>query len=259
MNELLKNLSKGDKDIIKNIIGNLYILDYGFIDSVNSDNTINVKHIGKGQDQQGNKLKDTITKNIEVLFFSCKTFSIQEIELSKDDGVLLVGLKDQVKIKGSKKSIDLEYFLHYEQENIKAILFGFDTNPVTKLTLKQDEIKLESTIKNTTIDLKSKLTLTTDADIEQTATSYKFNDKSGNEISLKDNLIDLKNSVSSIKQEIQKIYDDVNNLHTALNTFAGGNCVNGAPLTTSAAFITTLATLTANLSAHKSAVAALFK
>jgi hypothetical protein len=72
-------------------------------------------------------------------------------------------------------------------------------------------------------------------------------------------LIDIKNSISNLKAELQKIYTDINTLLTALNTFAGGNCVNGAPLTTAAAFQSTLGTITATVATDKNNVGQLLK
>lgn len=88
----------------------------------------------------------------------------------------------------------------------------------------------------------------------------KFN--ADNSITLNTNdtsLLEIKNTISSLKLELQKIYTDINTLMTSLNTFAGGNCVNGSPLTTASAFQSSLTSQAISLSTDKNNVGQVFK
>jgi hypothetical protein len=191
-NIIADNIGLSEKNVIKNIIGNSFIVDYGFIAQVSDDKTtVNVKHISTPYDRQGEALKPTQTNKVELLFPCSSNFSMTW-EVAPDDGVLLLGTKSHTKkIADVKQSGTADSNLMYDQENLKALPYGFNSNPVTSLKWLSDEIKLTSTIKNTTIDLKTALQITTDADLQLTANNNKITTTSDS-LKINDNLEILK-------------------------------------------------------------------
>lgn len=110
-----------DKDLITNILNNFFILDYGYINKVNADKTVNVTHAAKPVLLDGTELPETTTDNVEVLTISGAGFSLQW-DYKANDKVLLLGLKDYVpKVDNVKKAEVPKAFIHYDRSTIKAI------------------------------------------------------------------------------------------------------------------------------------------
>lgn len=110
-----------EKDLIINILRNFFIVDYGYINKVNSDKTVNVTHATKPVLLDGTELPETTTDHVEVLTISGAGFSIQWDYKAKDK-VLLLGLKDYVpKVDDVSKAEVSKAFIHYDRATIKAI------------------------------------------------------------------------------------------------------------------------------------------
>lgn len=117
-----------DRDLIENIIESYFIVDYGFIDQVNADGTIDVVHAKKGQTIDGKPLPEYATKRIELLTLSCAEFSIQ-LKPTKGDNVLLLGLKDYVQnAAGINTATQNDVFIHYQQNTMKAVPLSLFNN-----------------------------------------------------------------------------------------------------------------------------------
>ena len=56
-----------EKNLIESVLASYYILDYGIIKEVSPNKTIDVVHAKKLKMTNGTELKQTITKNVEVL------------------------------------------------------------------------------------------------------------------------------------------------------------------------------------------------
>lgn len=160
---------KNEDDIFNSMLTESFICDYGFIKEVSDDGkTVDVEHIVKGVDRSGNVLDATLTKKVEVLY-PCSAYLSINWKLKKGDGVLLIGLKDYVKsIADKTKPEEAKYFYHYKQETMKAIPLGFNDSPKTVITVTDEEIDITSDIKNTNINLKTDLTIETDANLKLT-------------------------------------------------------------------------------------------
>lgn len=110
-----------EKDLITNILRNFFIVDYGYINKVNADKTINVTHATKPVLMDGTELPETITDKVEVLTISGAGFSIQW-DYKANDKVLLLGLKDYVpRVEDVSKAEVAKAFVHYDRATIKAI------------------------------------------------------------------------------------------------------------------------------------------
>lgn len=132
-----------DRDLIEAIVGNFYILDYGYITKVNADKTINVTHCTKLVSRSGDTLPETTTKNLEVLTVSGAGFSVN-FDYAPGDKVLLLGLKNLVKDTskaGTAKQATVYY--HYTRETMKAIpLCAFDSSAKVKLEVEKGTLKV---------------------------------------------------------------------------------------------------------------------
>ena len=110
-----------DRTLIESILASHYIVDYGFIKSVNPDKTIDVTHAKQLKTLDGQSLKATVTKNVEVLTLCGGGFSFT-FDYKKGDKVLLLGLKDYVpKVEDVTSATETTAYLHYSRETIKAI------------------------------------------------------------------------------------------------------------------------------------------
>ena len=110
-----------ERTLIESILASHYIVDYGFIKSVNPDKTIDVTHAKQLKTLDGQSLKATVTKNVEVLTLCGGGFSFT-FDYKKGDKVLLLGLKDYVpKVKDVTSATETTAYLHYSRETIKAI------------------------------------------------------------------------------------------------------------------------------------------
>jgi hypothetical protein len=110
-----------EKDLITNILKSFFIVDYGYINKVNVDKTVNVTHATKLVLLDGTELPETTTENVEVLTVSGSGFAIQW-DYKAGDQVLLLGLKDYVpKVNKVTKAEVSKAFFHYDRATIKAI------------------------------------------------------------------------------------------------------------------------------------------
>lgn len=123
-----------DRDLIDFVIGSYFIVDYGFVKSVNDDDTVDVVHARKPALMNGDELGETLTKNLEVLTFSCAEFAVS-FKAKKGDKVLLLALKDWVKSTADvEKAETQEAYIHYERETMKALpLAAFDSEAKVKI------------------------------------------------------------------------------------------------------------------------------
>ena len=110
-----------DRDLIQSILASFYIIDYGYIKKVNPDKSIDVVHAKMLKTMQGENLRPTTTKSVEVLTLSCGGFALQ-VDYKAGDKVLLLGLKDYVP-NTAKVLIATETtsYMHYTQETLKAL------------------------------------------------------------------------------------------------------------------------------------------
>lgn len=136
-----------ERDMIVGLLGNFYILDYGFVSKVNADGTVNVTHAKRQQTIEGVKLPETRTTNLEVLTLCGAGFSIQW-DIEAGDQVLLLGLKDYIpQVAKVTQSTEQATFIHYSRDTMKALplsIFNKDarvTFKVDKGTLKIDTEK----------------------------------------------------------------------------------------------------------------------
>ena len=110
-----------ERTLIESILASYYIVDYGFIKSVNPDKTIDVTHAKQLKTLDGQSLKATVTKNVEGLTLCGGGFSFI-FDYKKGDKVLLLGLKDYVpKVEDVTSATETTAYLHYSRETIKAI------------------------------------------------------------------------------------------------------------------------------------------
>lgn len=125
-----------ERTLIESILASHYIVDYGFIKSVNPDKTIDVTHAKQLKTLDGQSLKATVTKNVEVLTLCGGGFSFT-FDYKKGDKVLLLGLKDYVpKVEDVTSATETTAYLHYTRETIKAIplcVFNKDAKVLLKV------------------------------------------------------------------------------------------------------------------------------
>ena len=143
-NSVFLNEGLTEKSLIESILASHYIIDYGFIKSVNPDKTIDVTHAKQLKTLDGQSLKATVTKNVEVLTLCGGGFSFT-FDYKKGDKVLLLGLKDYVpKVEDVTSATETTAYLHYSRETIKAIplcIFNGDAKATVKIengTMKVD-------------------------------------------------------------------------------------------------------------------------
>ena len=143
-----------DRDLIDSVIASYAIVDYGFVDKVNDDDTIDVVHAKKPMTVNGETLKELKTKKIEVLTFSCAEMAIS-FKPKKGDKVLLLGLKDYVKESGDvTEATEMSVFLHYSRETMKALpLSAFSGSAKIKIEANNGTLKVDT---NESIELNGK-------------------------------------------------------------------------------------------------------
>lgn len=128
-----------ERNVIESIINNYFFIDYGFVESVNGDGTINVAHAKFLMAETGAQLEATRTKNIEVLTFSTKEISFK-YKIAQGDKVLLLGLKNKVeKVEDVTIATKQTMPIHYNRDTMKAIPFGiFDENAKVQIDTTED-------------------------------------------------------------------------------------------------------------------------
>lgn len=138
-----------DRTLIESILASHYIVDYGFIKSVNPDKTIDVTHAKQLKTLDGESLKATVTKNVEVLTLCGGGFSFT-FDYKKGDKVLLLGLKDYVpKVEDVTSATETTAYLHYSRETIKAIpLCVFNSDAKATIEVKDGTIAINGNTKH---------------------------------------------------------------------------------------------------------------
>lgn len=110
-----------DRNLIEAIVGNFFIIDYGFITKVNPDKTVNVTHAKRPKSVTGEDLREITTTNLEVLTIAGKGFSLN-FDFQKGDKVLLLGLKNYIKKTGDvNNATNTDTYLHYSRETMKVL------------------------------------------------------------------------------------------------------------------------------------------
>jgi len=130
-----------DRNLIESILASFYIVDYGYIKTVNADKTVDVVHAKILKTLSGQSLRPTTTKALEVLTLSCGGFALQ-VDYKAGDKVLLLGLKDYVPKTGSvAMATETTSYIHYTRETMKALpLCVFDST--AKVQVKAENGKL---------------------------------------------------------------------------------------------------------------------
>ena len=132
-----------DRDLIVSILSSFFIVDYGFIKTVNADETIDVTHAKQLKTMDGVSLPATVTKNVEVLTLSGAGFSLK-FDYKKGDRVLLLGLKNYVpKVEDVTSATETTAFMHYTRETLKAIpLCVFSDDARVKIEVEDGTFKV---------------------------------------------------------------------------------------------------------------------
>jgi len=147
-NSVFFNEKNTERTLIESILSSFFILDYGYIKTVNADETIDVVHAKKLKLINGKELNQTVTKSIEVLTLAGSGFSFK-FDYKKGDKVLLLGLKNYIKnVKDVTQATETTSYQHYTRETLKAI----------PLCVFNGEAKVTMQIKdgNVTVDAKGK-------------------------------------------------------------------------------------------------------
>ena len=162
-----------DRTLIESIVSSFFILDYGFIKTVNADKTVDVTHAKQLKTLDGKSLPATVTKGIEVLTIAGAGFSIN-FDYKKGDKVLLLGLKNYVpKVDEVTSATETTAYLHYSRETIKALpLCVFNDEAKVKIEVEDGALKLTTT-KNTEVEADT-LKVTTKKKVELNGNSKQF-------------------------------------------------------------------------------------
>lgn len=134
-----------DKDLITSILNNYFILDYGYINKVNPDKTVNITHAIKPTLTNGTELPETTTDNVEVLTLSGAGFSLQ-FDYKAKDRVLILGLKDYIeKVEDVSQAVAAKSFIHYNRSTIKVLpLCLFNDEAKVKLVVKDGKMTINT-------------------------------------------------------------------------------------------------------------------
>lgn len=135
-----------DRDLIESIVSSFYIADYGFIQNVNADKTVDVVHAKRLKNLEGKDLGETITRNVEVLTIAGSAFSVS-VDYQPGDKVLLLGLKNYIKsVDDADKSTEMTVYMHYTRGTIKALpLCVFNNDAKVKAEIKDGNFSLACT------------------------------------------------------------------------------------------------------------------
>lgn len=137
-----------DRDLIESLLSSFYIVDYGYINKVNADKSVDVTHAKKQSTMDGEVLPETITKNVEVLTLSSAGLALQ-FDYKANDKVLLLGLKDYVQNTANvSKATEQEVYIHYDRSTIKAVpLAAFDDNAKVTIKVENGTMKIDANSK----------------------------------------------------------------------------------------------------------------
>jgi hypothetical protein len=154
-----------DRDLIESVLQCFYIIDYGYIKTVNQDKTVDVIHAKRLKTFNGQTLPQTETKGIEMLTLAGSGFSIQ-FDYKKGDKVLLLGLKDFIpKVKDVTGATETTNYLHYTRETMKAL----------PLCIFNDQAKVVIKIENGDLDIKTNGKIKLNGDSKQFVTWAELN------------------------------------------------------------------------------------
>lgn len=161
MANILDAVKLSEADIIRAILNSYFIVDYGYINKVNPDKTVNVTHAAKPVLINGTELPETTTDNVEVLTISGAGFSVQWDYKAKDK-VLLLGLKDYVPSVDSVEQAEVpKAFIHYTRTNLKAIpLCLFNDEAKVNIVIEEGKLTLNT---EDAVDIEAGKTLTVKA------------------------------------------------------------------------------------------------
>ena len=152
-NSVFFNEKNTERTLIESILSSFFILDYGYIKTVNADETIDVVHAKKLKLINGKELNQTVTKSIEVLTLAGSGFSFK-FDYKKGDKVLLLGLKNYIKnVKDVTQATETTSYQHYTRETLKAI----------PLCVFNGEAKVTMQIKDGNVTTKAKGNITVEA------------------------------------------------------------------------------------------------
>lgn len=132
-----------DRDLIESVLSSFYIVDYGYVQKVNDDKTVDVVHAKKIKTIQGKTLPQTETKKIEVLTVAGSAFSLN-IDIQPGDKVLLLGLKNYVQNSADvNEATETTVYMHYARTTMKALpLCAFNADAKVTAEIKDGEFKL---------------------------------------------------------------------------------------------------------------------
>ena len=142
---VLNAQSLTELDLIDAILAQHTIVDYGYVNKVNADKTVDITHAVKPMLLNRRELPETITRNVEVLTFAGAGFSI-EWDIKSGDRMLLLGLKDYVRNAGTVvKAESQSSGIHYNRATIKAVpLCVFKTDAKATISIKDGVVKLNA-------------------------------------------------------------------------------------------------------------------
>lgn len=137
-----------DRNLIEALLASFYIVDYGYINKVNADKTVDVTHTKKQATMDGETLPETVTKNIEVLTLSSAGLALQ-FDYKANDKVLLLGLKDFVQNTSDvSKATEQDVYIHYDRSSLKAVpLAAFDDNAKVTIKVENGTMKIDAATK----------------------------------------------------------------------------------------------------------------
>lgn len=131
-------MSLNEADLITSILSSFFIVDYGYINKVNPDKTVNITHACLPVLEDGTELGETTTDNVEVLTISGAGFSLQW-DYKPKDRVLILGLKDYIKsVADVEKAEAPKAYFHYNRSTIKVV----------PLSLFSDEAKVKIVVED---------------------------------------------------------------------------------------------------------------
>lgn len=163
-----------DRSLVESILASFYILDYGYIKTVNPDKTIDVIHAKRLKTMDGKTLNPTTTKGIEVLTVAGAGFSIN-FDYKKGDKVLLLGLKDYVpKTNAVTTATETKSYQHYSRETLKAIpLCVFNDQAQVTVKVEDGTMKVQ-TAKDTELNASQNVKINANTKIELNGNSKQF-------------------------------------------------------------------------------------
>ena len=134
-----------DRNLIESIVASFYILDYGYIKTVNADGTVDVVHAKRLKTYTGVSMKPTLTKSLEVLTIAGSGFSLK-LDYKQGDKVLLLGLKDYVPhAKDVTTATETTSYLHYSRETMKALpLCVFNDQAKIQIEVKDGDLSVNT-------------------------------------------------------------------------------------------------------------------